>query len=387
MPMRYVPIELRDQNAIERYGMRVATSVSAHEICDENVGMIAGQLMLQRALYIRNTYKFKLAWEFCLLDPMDMVTLTDANLGLPRRRAHHRDRRGRERAADRNGGGISAGVGSAPLYASQGGMTYPINRNVIVSTCQSADHFRAAAGAGGASAQVWVAVSGGSGGVADPNWGGCNVLLSLDGTSYSQIGTVSAPARQGRARCVARGLHRRQSRHRRYARRRSRRKRGKLATATAARCAARHHALHRRRRTRVLCNRDPDRGEPIFADLSLSRPVRDRGRLAFERGAVRAAQQQCDLQIRPADAIRRPDALSEIPSFNVFGGGVQDLSTCAAYTYTPTGNAIDHPVAEAIEVSGGSWDFGLVTTAPTVDDDWGASLTLWVETDLDLGPA
>ena len=37
----------------------------------------------------------------------------------------------------------------------------------------------------------------------------------------------------------------------------------------------------------------------------------------------------------------------KLQSFNVFGGGVQDSSACAAYTYTPSGVAIDHPVARA----------------------------------------
>ena len=75
-----IPIESRDQDAIERYGLRVSSSVEAHEICDENVAAISGQLMLQRALYIRNTHKFKLSWEFCLLDPMDIIEINDANL-------------------------------------------------------------------------------------------------------------------------------------------------------------------------------------------------------------------------------------------------------------------------------------------------------------------
>jgi hypothetical protein len=48
-----------------------------------------------------------------------------------------------------------------------------------------------------ATAQVWIAASGGSGGVADPNWGGANIWLSIDGTTYNQIGQIVGPARQG----------------------------------------------------------------------------------------------------------------------------------------------------------------------------------------------
>jgi hypothetical protein len=54
-----------------------------HEICDEFViGPLVAQTILQRELYVRTKFAFKLSWEYCLLDPMDIVTLTDANLGL-----------------------------------------------------------------------------------------------------------------------------------------------------------------------------------------------------------------------------------------------------------------------------------------------------------------
>ncbi len=47
-----------------------------------NVGPLCAQLILQRQLYIRANYKFKVDWTFCLLDPMDIIAISDANLGL-----------------------------------------------------------------------------------------------------------------------------------------------------------------------------------------------------------------------------------------------------------------------------------------------------------------
>jgi hypothetical protein len=38
--------------------------------------------VLQRTAYVRNTYKFKLGWRYSLLEPMDIVLLTDTALGL-----------------------------------------------------------------------------------------------------------------------------------------------------------------------------------------------------------------------------------------------------------------------------------------------------------------
>ena len=191
-------VESRDQNAIELYGMRIAPTVTAHEICDQNVALISGQLMLQRAVYIRNTYKFRLSWEYCLLDPMDLVTVTDTVLGL-----RNAPIRITEIEEDENGFlSVTAeefplGAATATLYPTQPVTNNPINRNVAADPVNTPVIFEPPATLVGATPQVWIAASGGAGGVADPNWGGCNVWLSLDGSSYSQIGTINAPARQG----------------------------------------------------------------------------------------------------------------------------------------------------------------------------------------------
>ncbi len=76
-------MEARDQSQIEIFGPRVGSTITAHEICDEFVmGPQIAQTILQRELYVRTKFTFKLSWEYCLLDPMDVVTLTDADLGL-----------------------------------------------------------------------------------------------------------------------------------------------------------------------------------------------------------------------------------------------------------------------------------------------------------------
>ncbi|MGH6811315.1 MAG: phage tail protein [Methylocella sp.] len=76
------PIDAYDQNAIELYGLRMASDITASEITDPSVGIISANLILQRGLYIRNTYKFKLSMEYCLLEPMDIVAVTDSGIGL-----------------------------------------------------------------------------------------------------------------------------------------------------------------------------------------------------------------------------------------------------------------------------------------------------------------
>ena len=49
----------------------------------------------------------------------------------------------------------------------------------------------------GGTPQIWVGASGGSGGGADPNWGGAYVWISLDNVTYSQVVVITQPLRQG----------------------------------------------------------------------------------------------------------------------------------------------------------------------------------------------
>ncbi len=71
-----------DQGLIDQYGLRSEPSVQAHEFTNPTSATVSAQLQLQRKAYIRNTYKWKLGWRYSLLEPMDIVLLTDAALGL-----------------------------------------------------------------------------------------------------------------------------------------------------------------------------------------------------------------------------------------------------------------------------------------------------------------
>ena len=192
------PVEARDQNAIELYGLRIASTVTAHEFCDMEMGGIAAQLILQRGLYIRNTYHFQLSWDYCLLEPMDLVTLTDPGLGLAKTPV-------RIVAIEEDASGLLSvtaeeypgSVGTTVAYPVAGAVNTPINRNVASAPVNPPVIFEPPADLTGGVAQIWIGVSGGTSGVADPNWGGAVVYVSTDGVTYAQVGTVSTPARQG----------------------------------------------------------------------------------------------------------------------------------------------------------------------------------------------
>ena len=379
-------VESRDQNAIELYGMRIASTVTAHEICDPNVALISGQLMVQRSVYVRNTYKFRLSWEYCLLDPMDLVTVSDSILGLA-----NAPIRITEIEEDENGflqltaEEFPLGTATAALYATQAVANNPLNRNLIPDPVNTPIIFEPPAALVGATAQVWIAASGGSGGVADPNWGGAFVWLSLDGTSYQQVGTIDMPARQG-----------------------------VLSAALPAFSGTNPDSSDTLAVNMAESGGVPSSGTALDAQLTNTLSIVDGELLSYETATLTsAAHYSLTTMYRglygtasPAHSPGAPyarldDAVFEydlppqyvgqtlyikLQSFNVFGGGVQDLSSCAVYTYTPSGIAIDHPIARALLVST-SMDFGLVTETVAGNDDYGGSPGLTIELDVDLGAA
>lgn len=73
--------EDKDDATIALYGLRKASPVQAHSITTTTVAKFAANLLRKRSVEIRATYTFSLGWQFNLLEPMDLVTLTIPELG------------------------------------------------------------------------------------------------------------------------------------------------------------------------------------------------------------------------------------------------------------------------------------------------------------------
>ncbi|MGC2411754.1 MAG: phage tail protein [Stellaceae bacterium] len=71
-----------DQGLIDQYGLRSEPAVQAHGFTNPTPAIVSAGLQLARKAYNRNTYKWKLGWRYSLLEPMDIVELTEATLGL-----------------------------------------------------------------------------------------------------------------------------------------------------------------------------------------------------------------------------------------------------------------------------------------------------------------
>lgn len=188
-----LPVECPDESAIQLYGKRVGSTITANEICTAAMASLSGQLMLQRSLYIRNNYKFTLSWEYCLLEPMDVVTLTDSKLGLNQRPVRiievEEDDQGNLAFTAED---FIEGIGQATAYPKQGIDNNPINTGVPAPDVNFPMIYQPPADQTNLIGQIWVAAAG-----SGENWGGAQVWVSTDDVTYQQIGTINEPATQG----------------------------------------------------------------------------------------------------------------------------------------------------------------------------------------------
>lgn len=191
------PNNAKDPASIDMLGLRTADDLKAEEICETEMGSKVAYLLLQRMVYIRNKYRFKLSWEFVRLEPMDIVTLTDGAF------LDHVPVRITDLEEDDDGfltfvaEDYFQGVSSAGNYPVQPVINHPQDAGAAPSDVNPPVIFEPPAALTNGNPQVWVGVSGGVAGVADPNWGGTLIWASTDGSSYSQIGNVDSPTRMG----------------------------------------------------------------------------------------------------------------------------------------------------------------------------------------------
>jgi len=155
-------ISVWDQNSIELYGRRDGSTVTAHEICDKAIAQKVAQLILQREVYIRNVYSFKLSFEFCLLEPMDIVTLTDWRLGLAvtpvRIVSIDEDDDGTLNVTAEE---FPGSTGTAAAYPVQGNEAVVVDWNVVPSAVNPPVIFEPPSSLTNGECQIWLAISGG----------------------------------------------------------------------------------------------------------------------------------------------------------------------------------------------------------------------------------
>ena len=376
------PVEARDQSQIELYGPRVGSTIQANEICDENViGPIVAQIILQRGLYVRAHFSFKLSWEYCLLDPMDVVTITDANLGLSaypvRITEIQEDDKGLLSIKAEE---LAMGVSTPANNPSNGAVSFQPNQSAAATAINAPLIYEPPPALTGNIAQVWVGASGGSAGAVDPNWGGAYVWASVDNVTYSQIGTITSPLRQGVLTASlpsaggwdtsdALAVNLAES--------------GAALSGASAASAQAGATLSLVDGELLAYESATLTGAYAYNLTGLQRGFAGTIGTAHATGASFARLDSAVVQYNlPTTWIGVP-LFFKFQSFNVFGAGVEDLSTCTAYPYTPNGSGALGPVTQALLV-GTNLDFGNVTATATETDDWG-SASIAPVAEIDLG--
>ena len=364
------------------YGPRVGSTVTAHEICDEfTVAPTVAQLILQRALYVRAKYTFKLAWEFCLLEPMDVVSINDANLGLQAASVRivsiEEDDNGLLTVTAEE---LVSGIGTAMVNPSSGALG---PQHSFAQTAIAVNYpllYQPPTSLTGGTAQIWAGASPQPGGTG-AQWGGANVWASLDGTTYAQAATIAAPLNQGALSAA-------------------------LPIAVAGLDSVDTLSVDLTMSKGVLTGTDP-----TSASLGVTRSVVDNELVSFTtatltgtdaynltglyrgmNGTTPAAHATGAPFARLDDAIVTydiPPGLTgqtiyfKFQSFNGFGGGLQDLADCAVYSIVVGSAGTPHPIAIQL-LSGVPLDLGQVNVAPSISDDFGP-VTQAVGDIIDLG--
>jgi hypothetical protein len=183
-----------DQSLVDRFGKRFTGSQQAHLFCDATAANVSAQMLLQLEA-IRNNYYFTLDGRYIILDPMDIVTLTDSVLGLNKFAVRILE------MIENDDGTINfiaeeypTGIAAAGSYALNQGQGYTPNDQAAPGSVNAPIIFPLPiARTGIGNLTMALAISG-----ASPYWGGCQVYISTDlGNSYTYVGQWNGKSRMG----------------------------------------------------------------------------------------------------------------------------------------------------------------------------------------------
>lgn len=184
-----------DQTSADRFGLQPAQVISCPEICEPTIAQVIAALIGQRMVAVRREFQFTLSPSYGLLQPGDIVSVTDPAIGLSAYLV-------RIREIEESDEDMSLRMTAEDLALTTGSLQYtpgtepstannvpdqlidPGDTNIpgIIEPDRSYT---------GGTANIWVSASGG------PEWGGCEVWISFDNLSYSLMGRIEVPSPQG----------------------------------------------------------------------------------------------------------------------------------------------------------------------------------------------
>jgi putative tail protein len=187
----------RDEQDIAINGPRIAPTVNLHCIKIRAIAAVVAALAAQRNLYIRAIYTFTVRMDYSLLEPMDFVSITETQTGIKNKLLRITE------TTDNPDDSFTivaeemlVGPAHAPIYNTQFAAGYAANYgadpgNVDVPYIFTFPPLLASPGSGGY--ELGIAVGGTSG-----MWGGCDIYASLDNVTYQRAGSNTFAAQYGK---------------------------------------------------------------------------------------------------------------------------------------------------------------------------------------------
>lgn len=185
--------EAQDDAAVNTFGLRAKDTKQLHFFCSVAAAQASVQLQLGRE-QPRNIYSFTVPWYFILLDPMDVIEITDTALGVNAKPVRITEIT--ENQADWSltitAEEYLAGSAQTPLYGTQPKSGFTPNYNVDPGLAVAPVVFEPPAQlASNGGLEIWLAAGGGV------NYGGADVYVSRDGNAYRLAGRMVGPSRVG----------------------------------------------------------------------------------------------------------------------------------------------------------------------------------------------
>lgn len=186
-------IKAEDQVSLLAFGPRPMPTMALHSIKTATVAQQVAWMRLQREQNIRNTYQFKTGWRFILLEPMDLITLTDVGLGLDLTpvRITSVEELDNEEGLLFTAEDWPFGTASATAYQTASNTGTSSNANVSPGNTTAPIIFEGPQPLQSSPLEIWIGASGGT------NWGGCDVYISVDNVNFTKIGTIYGRAAFG----------------------------------------------------------------------------------------------------------------------------------------------------------------------------------------------
>jgi len=180
-----------DQASIDEFGLRKQDPVQMYSIKRTELAVRIAQVMVQRSANVRAKYRFRLPWNFCLLEPLDLLTITDPRLGLFRQLVRIEEIGEEEDEYSLIVEEVLVGVAQPAEIQRQDPGGFLPDREVYPGNTVNPLFLNPPRSLTGGAYEVWVAASGG------PDWGGAEVWVSLNDEAYERRGTITGRARYG----------------------------------------------------------------------------------------------------------------------------------------------------------------------------------------------